>query len=213
MSEINLYAVLGVNKEDTITVIKVAYRKLANVYHPDKSTGDADKFKQIRMAWEVLSDITKRRVYDDTGRIDNGVNNEEAMLRSSLVGLLISIIDSYEDMARMNLLEDAKNRLQGEIKKNEQMAVNTEKLIAKREKVLGRLICTCGENIVAIALQTQIEQFKNQAVEIEKAIAGFNHMIEMLGDYKYEVDGSFVPRVDTSVDISHFLKQAGYFGG
>lgn len=203
MTEKNLYAVLGVNQDDTTEVIKGAYRKLANIHHPDKCTGDVDQFKQIRMAWEVLSDDQKRKIYDDTGRISHGVDNEEGVLRSSLVGLLISIIDSYEDMARMNLLGDAKNRLQNEIKKNEQAAVNNEKLIAKREKVLGRLTCTSGENIVAIALQTQIEQFKNQAVEIEKAIVGFNRMIDMLGDYVYEVDGSFAPRAE--VDLSGLM--------
>src|SRR5438132_1437162 len=63
------YKILGVDKNADEQAIKQAYRRLARKYHPDlnKSTGSADRFKEINEANEVLSDPEKRRRYDTLG--------------------------------------------------------------------------------------------------------------------------------------------------
>jgi DnaJ family protein B protein 9 len=63
------YKTLGVTKKATEKEIKKAFRALALVYHPDKSSEpDAlDKFREIAEAYEVLSDPDKRRQYDQIG--------------------------------------------------------------------------------------------------------------------------------------------------
>ena len=71
------YDVLGVDKSADATAIKKAYRKLAMKYHPDKNPGDKEaeeKFKEINEAYEVLSDETKRKNYDQFGH--EGVNGQ-----------------------------------------------------------------------------------------------------------------------------------------
>jgi curved DNA-binding protein len=64
------YETLGVGRSATAEEIKVAFRKLARLYHPDvaknKVSGEA-KFKEINEAYEVLSDPEKRRRYDELG--------------------------------------------------------------------------------------------------------------------------------------------------
>ena len=50
--------------------IKKAYRKKAMQYHPDRNQGDKeaeDKFKEATEAYEVLSDLEKRKIYDRYG--------------------------------------------------------------------------------------------------------------------------------------------------
>jgi DnaJ-class molecular chaperone len=61
-----LYEVLGISKNCTQDEIKSAYRKLAIKHHPDKG-GNAEIFKTISAAYEVLGDEQKRQEYDTFG--------------------------------------------------------------------------------------------------------------------------------------------------
>jgi len=67
------YAVLGVASTATDAEIKRAFRDLARRYHPDGNPGDPsaeERFKEISVAYETLSDPERRRRYDvfgDTG--------------------------------------------------------------------------------------------------------------------------------------------------
>jgi curved DNA-binding protein len=58
------YEILGVNKNSSPDEIKKAYRKLAMQHHPDRG-GDADKFKEINEAYDVLGDTAKKDQYDN----------------------------------------------------------------------------------------------------------------------------------------------------
>jgi molecular chaperone DnaJ len=65
-----LYDTLGVAKNASQDEIKKAYRKLARQYHPDKNAGDKEaeeRFKEMQTAYDVLSDLEKRKQYDRFG--------------------------------------------------------------------------------------------------------------------------------------------------
>ncbi len=63
------YKILGVEKSASEKDVKSAYRKLARKYHPDvnKEPGAQERFKDINEAYAVLSDVEKRRKYDELG--------------------------------------------------------------------------------------------------------------------------------------------------
>ncbi len=61
------YKILGVDKKASKDEIKTAFRKLAHQYHPDKKTGNTEKFKEVNEAYSVLSDDNKRAQYDMMG--------------------------------------------------------------------------------------------------------------------------------------------------
>ncbi|MGB2632053.1 MAG: molecular chaperone DnaJ [Minisyncoccales bacterium] len=65
------YKILGVEKTASADDIKKAYRNLAHKYHPDKG-GDAEKFKEINEAYQILSDKDKRTQYDQYGNVFTG---------------------------------------------------------------------------------------------------------------------------------------------
>lgn len=66
----DLYNVLGVERNASPDDIKKAYRKLAMQWHPDRTGGDeaaAQRFKDITLAYKVLSDAEERARYDRMG--------------------------------------------------------------------------------------------------------------------------------------------------
>src|SRR4029078_5533448 len=67
----DLYVLLGIEREATLEDIKRAYRRLARRLHPDINPGDRaaeQRFRQIAEAYETLSDPDRRRRYDTAGR-------------------------------------------------------------------------------------------------------------------------------------------------
>ncbi|NCC29787.1 MAG: molecular chaperone DnaJ, partial [Gammaproteobacteria bacterium] len=70
MAKRDYYEVLGVARNASEADLKKAFRRLAMKYHPDRNTGDVDteaKFKEAKLAYDVLSDPKKRSAYDQFG--------------------------------------------------------------------------------------------------------------------------------------------------
>lgn len=69
MSKRDYYEILGISKDAKKEDIKKAYRKLVKKLHPDvnKEAGSEEKFKEVQEAYEVLSDESKRKAYDQYG--------------------------------------------------------------------------------------------------------------------------------------------------
>ena len=64
---LDYYQILGVPKSASLTEIKVAYKKLALKYHPDKNPDNPaaeEHFKQVNAAYQTLSDPYKKASYD-----------------------------------------------------------------------------------------------------------------------------------------------------
>jgi curved DNA-binding protein len=77
------YRVLGVARDATLDEIKKAYRKLARETHPDLNPGDnaaEARFKDVSVAYDVLSDEQRRRDYDEFGEVslESGFDAEQA---------------------------------------------------------------------------------------------------------------------------------------
>ena len=70
MADRDYYQILGVQRGASREDIRKAYRKLARKYHPDINPGNKDaenKFKDLSVAYDVLSDEKKRKLYDEFG--------------------------------------------------------------------------------------------------------------------------------------------------
>lgn len=62
------YSILGLEKGASKEEVKKAFRKMAAKYHPDKKTGDEEKYKEVTEAYAVLGDDKKKAEYDTYGQ-------------------------------------------------------------------------------------------------------------------------------------------------
>lgn len=91
MSKRDFYEVLGVSEGASGDEIKKAYRKLARKYHPDvnKESDAEDKFKEVKEAYDTLSDPQKKAHYDQFGHTDP--NQGFAVVVLTLVAVVLVI--------------------------------------------------------------------------------------------------------------------------
>jgi curved DNA-binding protein CbpA len=66
MSKTSYYEVLGVSRGASGKELKAAYLRAAKVHHPDAG-GQAERFLEVRAAYQVLSDPARRAMYDRDG--------------------------------------------------------------------------------------------------------------------------------------------------
>ena len=89
MEKNTFYDELELPKNCTFEEIKQKYRILAQLHHPDKG-GDVEKFKRMKLAYEVLSDPIKREHYDSTGDHYNDIN-----IDSEVMGRLAVMVSQF----------------------------------------------------------------------------------------------------------------------
>ncbi|VDK33392.1 unnamed protein product [Taenia asiatica] len=82
----SLYELLGIPKDATPEEIRRAYRRLALRCHPDKNPDDpkaGEKFAELNRANVILTDATKKEIYDKYGSygiyVSETVGDEAAM--------------------------------------------------------------------------------------------------------------------------------------
>uniref|UniRef100_A0A2P2KWJ1 J domain-containing protein n=1 Tax=Rhizophora mucronata TaxID=61149 RepID=A0A2P2KWJ1_RHIMU len=102
------YSVLGIRKDASFSDIRSAYRKLAMKWHPDKWTrnpavaGEANRrFQQIQEAYSVLSNQSKRSMYD-AGIYDPLEEEDEDFC--GFMQEMISMMDNVKDEVCMHLV-------------------------------------------------------------------------------------------------------------
>ncbi len=74
----NFYVVLGVSRDADLEQIRSAYRRLVKLYHPDAQPQPADKFIELRQAYEALNDPDNRQAHDENLPKEQGVTTPDS---------------------------------------------------------------------------------------------------------------------------------------
>lgn len=103
------YSLLGVNKNASLEEIKKAYRQKAKEHHPDRG-GNAETFKKINEAYDILGNEEKRRQYDNPSsnafnfRFEDNIQDIfETMFRHSSTKFRQHINDNITVVANISL--------------------------------------------------------------------------------------------------------------
>ncbi|XP_006648013.1 chaperone protein DnaJ-like [Oryza brachyantha] len=113
----DLYSVLGLKKECSDADLKLAYRKLAMRWHPDKCSSSSsaehmeeakEKFQEIQGAYSVLSDSNKRFLYD-VGVYDDDDNDDSLQGMGDFIGEMAQMMsqtrptrqESFEELQQL----------------------------------------------------------------------------------------------------------------
>lgn len=130
----NLYELLGVEQTASVVEIRKAYLALAQQHHPDKLKGKMDmvkaneKFVEISLAYQTLSDPDKRKRYDSQLRKE-ALNKEREMVHlKATLGLSDDKKDKSTPTVRKTQRSQDKNNKENESKKAGTKSIRIKKL-------------------------------------------------------------------------------------
>lgn len=180
----NPYTILEVSPQASDEEIKKKFRTLAQRYHPDRTGGDEEKFKQVNLAYSILSDPVRRKHFDTTGKYEMNPNlRDEAM---NNLARIINIFMEQIDPELGNLVVSMKLDIEREknyLREQISLCINS---INKLEKFLNKIKRKKeGENILKGFIATQIKQKEDNIKNHNRVLEVCDKMLEILEDYEY----------------------------
>lgn len=185
----NLYEILRVAKDATQKEIKDAYRKLAMIHHPDKG-GDEAQFKQIVLAYSVLSDEDKRHQYDngrsaeDIYRANNGQNDALKMV----IEVFLQIVARTPTIKNINLFDAVRASVGETLREIDKDKNQIARQIEKFEAVKKRVISKGNENVFSQALDAQIQKANFDINALDRSYKIGTDGLKILEDYDYDFE-------------------------
>lgn len=181
----NPYQILGIPEDSSADYIKQKYRILAQQLHPDKQEGNEEKFKEIKLAYEILIDPERRKLYDDTGKIDvdNTIRSESFhMLNQILERITQQTNPDFDDLILKMKLEvnDIKNNLESDIKVCKKLISDLNKSIPKI-----KLKNKKKENILQVFANQLLEKREQELKSFTRKIEICKTMHEILDEYHF----------------------------
>lgn len=160
--KLDLYGLLGLARDATPAAIKCAYRKAAQAVHPDKPGGSEEKFKAVKLAFDILSDPISRGRYDDTGEYDpsGGSAIRQAAMKEivdAMVQFYSSIVQSKKKAKHHKIVASLASILT--CKKT---SIDDALKLARAVRVelvdsQARFKCRNGENVLAAICEIQVK--------------------------------------------------------
>lgn len=141
MRQKNYYEILGVNRKTPKDEIKLEYRKLAKIYHPDKNKNDVkaeEMFKDINEAYATLMNDEKKKKYDrQVAKYKYGFTNEEGSLSNV----------KYELKSGVNVINELLNTILGFKKDDKETNNKSNNETTKKEESKAKYAPEKGSDI------------------------------------------------------------------
>lgn len=177
------YIVLGVDKDASADDIKKSFKQKSKTAHPDHG-GSPEEFDVIKRAYEILTDASKRRMWDEYRLADNlDIENEAKMVASQIA---VQTLDTYPDSCNFDkemaevfrkCLQDISSQIRDLTQKKERLE---KRFKAIHKKPVDDFISIDIEQVIN-AKDIQIRQQKLN-LEIHKKA------FELIQGYKFDIE-------------------------
>jgi curved DNA-binding protein CbpA len=193
MKRFDPYEVLGVARAAAADTIKSAYRDKVRASHPDRG-GDPDAFIEVVRAFGLLSDPDTRRLFDETGIVDeDGVRSYRREVMLILADMFDAAVEtavatglSLEQVDFVRQMTAAVERGLAEARTSR---LATEREIAGLKMLRGRIRRgDSAPNLFTERLDGQIARKTEDHARIRHRLAMLESAVVELGNYTSEVE-------------------------
>jgi DnaJ-class molecular chaperone len=181
----NLYDILEITEEATQDEIKKAYRKLSKENHPDVG-GNEDDFKDIAIAYDILSKPERRAEYDATGKTDFK-DPFIAKMSEFIQHMLIPALESNPDF--IDPIDLAKDVIKESIVKAVSIKEKIKSSIKALEKKSKKVIRNDGkDNLVLMMINVKLKVYHKDIINVENELELLGRLKEDFSNYSYDMD-------------------------
>jgi curved DNA-binding protein CbpA len=191
----DLYEVLGAHSSDDCASLRLKFKRLARLFHPDTSfqPNAADAFRRIQHAYSILSDPAKRSLYDKFGQ--EPISEEllakeaDACLHKLLEETFQGIKDNPDEAGfeYADILKAIRERVEQERSMLTGMLNVERALVRKLTKVVERTTRRGKDNVIALLTQDKINGSKATQFKMETTFLIWDRVVKNLESYDYKV--------------------------
>ena len=190
----DLYEVLEVDKKATQEEIKIAYKRLVKLYHPDLVKGKEEQFKEVKKAYDVLSDDKRRKTYDETGRTEEITDEvKKTYFRTVFDELILTVITDNDFITLSDVIGELNKVLMRMKEKRKEVVKKTKRLNRFKNRIIkkkGSKPEFFYENFIF-----KIEEYKQIENKLEIEIEMFSELVEEIHknhnfDFAYQDEDS-----------------------
>jgi curved DNA-binding protein CbpA len=181
--QVNPYETLGVPSDASAEAIKKAYRRRSSEAHPDRQEGDGRLMQEVNDAYALLSDPSRRRLYDETGERGNAANIKD-VAQGLLSTELARILDAEAWANPAAALLEATVRIESQAMAS--YARNVDALNTIRNRSRSFAVNEGAEDFLRPVFTMRIEEAENAIKACEKLRAAAIAAREMLKGYRFD---------------------------
>ena len=177
------YDILELSEDATPDQIEKAYKRAASKHHPDKNIGNeaaaAERFKDVKEAYECLSDPERKRIYDETGDTSIETGNPAEDL---LIHLLNEVVDHFETATEV--ISKVKSVIEQMIDECGDRKLETDRRILVTKNMLRALrFKGKGANFIEGVMSDKLARLEKDRTELDEATTAAKAVWDMLKDY------------------------------
>lgn len=202
----DLYAVLGIDRKATADEIKLAYRRAAKRWHPDRNAGDERAkamYEKVDRAYAVLSDPELRRQYDLYGVADLPSPHEQAEMLNFVHQALEQVVTQLSvehnaDLKTFNMVAKLTEGLTNFINQSKEQRDNMLKTKKGYMTAIGRFKPPEGEdNVIERMMKDQLNELVKEIKETERKMSVAAKAIKFIERYEYAAEIKKAPKMPT----------------